>query len=327
MKRVLIILLLSALWCSAKLGAQQLPLYSQYLLNGFMVNPAMAGHDGYTSFNLTARQQWLGFREAPQTYSASWQTRLLRQSYRIIDHPIRRDKMLIPSTKGRVGLGAYVINDANAKLARTGLSFTYAYHIFMNNTQLSFGLAAKLFQYRIYSETLTFGTSGDPVLNNDFNNVAYSPDFDFGVYFRGFGYFVGFSTSNLLQTAILIGAHELPEFKTYRHYWLMGGYSIPLSTEFELEPSLLLKTSENWNPQGDFALKLYYEDLYWGGFSYRTNKSIIATVGLRIEGLHFGYSFDWALSEIGHFNYGSHEINLCVKLGSDARRYKWLNRY
>lgn len=327
MKRVLIILLLSALWCSAKLGAQQLPLYSQYILNGFMVNPAMAGNDGYTSFNLTARQQWLGFREAPQTYSASWQTRMLRQSYRIINHPIRRDKMLIPSTKGRVGLGAYVINDANAKLARTGLSFTYAYHIFMNNTQLSFGLAAKLFQYRIYTETLTFGTSGDPVLNNDFNNVAYSPDFDFGVYFRGFGYFVGFSTSNLLQTAILIGAHELPEFKTYRHYWLMGGYSFPLSTELELEPSVLLKTSENWNPQGDLALKLYYEDLYWGGFSYRTNKSIIATVGLRIEGLHFGYSFDWALSEIGHFNYGSHEINLSVKLGSNARRYKWLNRY
>ncbi len=319
--------MLSALWCSAKLGAQQLPLYSQYILNGFMVNPAMAGNDGYTSFNLTARQQWLGFREAPQTYSASWQTRMLRQSYRIINHPIRRDKMLIPSTKGRVGLGAYVINDANAKLARTGLSFTYAYHIFMNNTQLSFGLAAKLFQYRIYTETLTFGTSGDPVLNNDFNNVAYSPDFDFGVYFRGFGYFVGFSTSNLLQTAILIGAHELPEFKTYRHYWLMGGYSFPLSTELELEPSVLLKTSENWNPQGDLALKLYYEDLYWGGFSYRTNKSIIATVGLRIEGLHFGYSFDWALSEIGHFNYGSHEINLSVKLGSNARRYKWLNRY
>jgi len=157
--------------------------------------------------------------------------------------------------------------------------------------------------------------------------VAYSPDADFGVFYRGFGYFAGFSVSNLLQTAILIGAHELPEFKTYRHYWLMGGYSIPLSSEFELEPGFLLKTSENWNPQGDFSLKLYYEDQFWGGFSYRTNKSLIALVGIRIEGLYIGYSFDWALSEIGHFNYGSHELNLCVKLGSDARRYKWLNRY
>ncbi|HER07634.1 MAG TPA: type IX secretion system membrane protein PorP/SprF [Bacteroides sp.] len=327
MKKTLIIALLSAFFCIPEVRAQQLPLYSQYILNGFMVNPAMAGYDGFTSFNTTARQQWLGFKDAPATYSGSWQTRVLKQSYKIVNHPIRRDKMLIPSTKGRVGLGAYIINDSNAKLARTGISFTYAYHIFMKNTQLSFGLAARLFQYRLYSETLTFGESGDPVLSSGFNSVAYSPDADFGVFYRGFGYFAGFSVSNLLQTAILIGAHELPEFKTYRHYWLMGGYSIPLSSEFELEPGFLLKTSENWNPQGDFSLKLYYEDQFWGGFSYRTNKSLIALVGIRIEGLYIGYSFDWALSEIGHFNYGSHELNLCVKLGSDARRYKWLNRY
>ena len=116
-----------------ELKAQQLPLYSQYLLNGFMINPAMAGHDGYTSFNVTARQQWLGFKEAPQTYSGSWQTRLFRRSYKIVNNPIRKKNMLIPSTKGRVGLGAYVINDLNAQVSRTGLSFTYAYHIILNN--------------------------------------------------------------------------------------------------------------------------------------------------------------------------------------------------
>ncbi len=321
------IIILIAFCGSGSLRAQQLPIYSQYILNGFMINPAMAGHDGYTSFSTTARQQWLGFREAPQTYSASWQTRLLKRSYKIVNHPVRRKNMLIPSTKGRVGLGAYVINDVNANVARTGISFTYAYHIILNNQQLSFGLAAKAFQYRIYSESLNFGTPGDPVLDGDFKSVAYSPDADFGVQFRGLDYFVGFSVSNLLQTSVLIGGNEVPNFKTFRHYWIMGGYQFPVSDEFSLEPSTLLKTTENWNPQGDFTLKLFYSDLYWGGFSYRTNNSLIAMVGLRIEGLYFGYSFDWALSEIGHFNYGSHEINLSVKLGSSARRYKWLNRY
>ncbi len=310
-----------------RLAAQQLPIYSQYILNGFTINPAMAGHDGYTSFNTTARQQWLGFKDAPQTYSASWQTRLLQRSYKIVNNPVRKKNMLLPSTKGRVGLGAYIINDVNANVARTGVSFTYAYHIILNNQQLSFGLAAKAFQYRIYKESLTFGVEGDPVLNSDFNPVAYSPDADFGVHFRGFDYFVGFSVSNLLQTSVLIGANELPNFKTFRHYWLMGGYRFSLSDDLELEPSTLLKTTENWNPQGDFSLKLYYSDLYWGGISYRTNKSIIAIVGLRVESLYFGYAFDWALSEIGHYNYGSHEITLSVKLGSNARRYKWLNRY
>jgi len=323
---VYIALLLAGLG-SADLSGQQLPLYTQYIQNGFMINPAMAGHDGYTSFNTTARQQWLGFKDAPRTYSASWQTRLLKKSYKIKSSSISRGNRLVPSTKGRVGLGAYVLNDVNANVARTGLSFTYAYHIIMNNQQLSFGLAAKAFQYRIYKEALTFGEDGDPVMNGNFNTVAYSPDADVGILFRSREYFVGFSVSNLLQTSVLIGTNELPDFKTYRHYWLMGGYKFELNKEFELEPGLLFRTSENWNPLGDFSLKLYYLDLFWGGISYRTNKSIIALVGVRIESLYFGYSFDWALSEIGHYNYGSHEITLSVKLGDNARRYKWLNRY
>jgi hypothetical protein len=66
---------------------------------------------------------------------------------------------------------------------------------------------------------------------------------------------------------------------------------------------------------------------FWGGLSYRTNKSMILLLGIRIEGLYFGYSFDWAFSEIAHFNYGSHEITLSYKLGDNARRYKWLQRY
>jgi type IX secretion system PorP/SprF family membrane protein len=319
--------LILAMASSGHLQGQQLPIYSQYVQNGFMVNPAMAGHDGYTSFNTTARQQWLGFKDAPQTYSASWHTRLMSKKHKIVNKPLSRGNKLVPSTRGRVGLGAYIINDVNANVARTGVSFSYAYHIIMNNQQLSFGIAAKAFQYRIYKESLSFGEEGDPILNGNFNTVAYSPDADVGILYRGENYFAGFSVSNLFQTSMLIGSNELPEFKTYRHYWLMAGYAFDLNEDFQLEPGFLLKTTENWNPQGDLSLKLSYMDLFWGGLAYRTNNSIIALFGVKIESLYFGYSFDWALSEIGHYNYGSHEITLAVKLGDNSRRYKWKNRY
>ena len=59
-------LIILPLLLAGELKAQQLPLYSQYLMNGFMINPAMAGYDGYTAFNLTYRQQWLGFQGAPE---------------------------------------------------------------------------------------------------------------------------------------------------------------------------------------------------------------------------------------------------------------------
>ena len=320
----IMLILLSGL--AGELAAQQLPLYSQYVLNSFLVNPAMAGYDGYTSFNTTARQQWLGFIDAPRTYSASWQTRVLKRSWKIVNPLLRNENVLRPSTKGRVGLGAYLLNDVNANVARTGASFTYAYHIFLNNRQLSFGLAAKLFQYRINSEELTFGQNGDPVMDG-IKTVGYSPDADFGVLFWDPKYFAGFSISNLLQTAVKIGGNPIPDYKTPRHYWLMGAYRFELSDMFVLEPGALLKTTENWDPQGDFTVKLYYTDQFWGGLSYRTDKSVILLLGVKIEGFYFGYSFDWAFSEIAHFNYGSHEVTLSYKLGDNARRYKWLNRY
>ena len=51
----MVILLLILLGIRAE--AQQVSLYSQYLLNSFLLNPAIAGADGLTAVNLTTRQQ------------------------------------------------------------------------------------------------------------------------------------------------------------------------------------------------------------------------------------------------------------------------------
>ncbi|MCG8699721.1 MAG: type IX secretion system membrane protein PorP/SprF, partial [Bacteroidales bacterium] len=61
-KRILystLVLLLSII-AFEQVSAQQLPIYSQYWMNKFLLNPAVAGHEGYTSVNLTVREQWVG---------------------------------------------------------------------------------------------------------------------------------------------------------------------------------------------------------------------------------------------------------------------------
>lgn len=98
---------------------QQLPNYSQYMMNGFLLNPAIAGNDGYTSVNLTAREQWLGISTAPRTHAISFQTRLLKTSYISRSTSVRR-KITRPSRQGRVGLGGYIFNDKNGIIDRTG---------------------------------------------------------------------------------------------------------------------------------------------------------------------------------------------------------------
>lgn len=80
------LLVIAAVIMAAGLDAQQLPIYSQYLFNKYLINPAVAGADGYTSLNLTTRQQWTGYQGAPQTYSLSYNGRLLKQKYLIRDN-------------------------------------------------------------------------------------------------------------------------------------------------------------------------------------------------------------------------------------------------
>jgi type IX secretion system PorP/SprF family membrane protein len=318
----IVILLLFLSFITVK--GQQLPIFSQYVLNGFILNPAMAGYDGYTSVNTTARQQWLGFKDAPQTVSATYQTRLLQQSHRIINSPIRKKRRLLPSTKGRVGLGAYIINDNNGKFSRTGVQFTYAYHIVMNNHQLSFGLAGKFFQYRI-DDNLTYGSGdNDRLMGSGIKYVGYAPDADFGVYWTNTRYFAGGSVSNIFQSAVKIGGEEN---KILRHYWAMGGYTFQPSFNLEIEPNVLLKTTEQLIPQADLGVKFYYKEDYWAGMAFRTDGSLITLLGFRANGLYVGYAFDLALSSIQRFNYGSHEISISYKMGDSARRYRWLRRY
>ena len=50
---------------------QQVPQYSQYLRNQFMVNPAAAGVYDFTDVTVSGRMQWLGLENAPMTSYAS----------------------------------------------------------------------------------------------------------------------------------------------------------------------------------------------------------------------------------------------------------------
>ena len=81
MKPLKIIAVIGLLAVMPVLSAQQFPLYSQYIMNGFLINPSYAGSDYYTTFGLTVREQWLNLPEAPSTYAAAFQTRILNDSY------------------------------------------------------------------------------------------------------------------------------------------------------------------------------------------------------------------------------------------------------
>lgn len=311
--------------------AQQVPMYSQYMMNGFLINPSFAGRDGYTTVNLTVREQWVGMEGSPSTYAASFQTRLLKNSFISKSTSVKKN-IVKPTKGGKVGLGGYIFNDNNGIMRRTGLQAAYAYHIPLGNTAgvantLSFGLALTAYQFAINTEGLIFNPD-DPLLNS-YDRSVFVPDFNFGTSYTTSKYYVGFAMTNIFRGSLMIADTSATNRNELGNFFLTGAVKIPLNSEWMLEPSAFIKASDMFltSVQLDLTTRVYFKEDYWAGVSYRTNDAVIMLMGLRYDRYYFAYAFDFTLTDIRSQSLGTHEISIAVKFGQSARRYRWLNAY
>jgi type IX secretion system PorP/SprF family membrane protein len=326
--------------CFTSSFAQQLPVYSQYMMNGFLINPAVAGHEGYTAINVTAREQWLGIKDAPATYAVSAQSRLMKNSFMARSASIKKRRRVM-SRSGRVGYGFSAFTDNSGAFNRTGIQGTYSYHIPLEHAQLSFGASITGFQFSINSSKIKLLDQQDDLLSNTVKS-AFVPDANFGVYYTSNSLYIGASAMQLMQSPLKIGVDKNgPGYKMVRHYYLTAGYRFEIAPEILLEPSFLVKTTDKFIAQADVNLKAYINENYWAGVSYRTGGSygmseksingkgsaVVIMAGIKVDKFYFGYAFDYTFSAIGARTLGSHEIMAAVKFGDNARRYRWLNRY
>jgi len=307
------------------LKGQQVPLYSQYMLNGFLLNPAIAGSEGYTAVNLTAREQWIGFRDAPGTYALSFQSRVLKNSYISKGASVRRRQQL-SSRSGRVGFGGYLFNDRNGAIERIGIRVSYAYHIRFRQSQLSMGLSAVGYQFKLDEEKIRLDEPGDEKYLGAARSL-FIPDADAGIYYSGPNFYAGFSVDQLFESVLKLGDDGYENYKMERNYYLMGGYDYFINDQLVLTPSVMAKYAESGAWQFDFNAKLYYDQSYWAGLTFRTGTAIIVMAGLSVDKLVFGYAFDISLGSIMNHSFGTHEFMFAAKFGDNARRYRWLNRF
>jgi len=329
LKRILPIILLCLPGISSI--AQQVPMYSQYVMNGFLINPSMAGLNGYTTVNLTVREQWVGLDQAPETYAASFQTRVLKNSY-ISKATSVRKKLVLPTKGGNVGLGGYVFNDQNGIMRRTGFQFAYAYHIQMGQTQsfpnnLAFGLALTAYQFAVNTEGLIYDPD-DPLINN-YDRSVFVPDFNFGASWTTAKYYAGFAMTNIIRGKLMFADTTETGRIELGHYFLTGGLKININPTWTIEPSAFIKASDVWfkSFQMDLTARVYYKQDYWAGLSWRTGDAIILMLGLRYDRFIFGYAADFTLTDIRKQSFGTHEVTMAVRFGESARRYRWINQY
>jgi type IX secretion system PorP/SprF family membrane protein len=318
---IISMLVFCSIW---KTYTQQIPIYSQYILSEFLINPAVAGIDGMTTINLSGRKQWIGLQNTPETYSASISTRILKSPFSI------KKRKYKAGSKGRVGLGAAFISDKNGAISRTNFKFTYAYHIFIQNYQLSFGLEAYAIQFKIDKSLIEFRNPDHPDIESLLGKSAYVPDAGAGINFSTRKVNVGFSVTNILQSPIKFGDVNIAssELKHIRNYTVYGVYRMEMNNRnWNFEPSFILRGNEKLSFTGDISGRLIYRKEYWAGLSVRTSGELILLLGIKMNRIYIGYSFDYGFNQMSRLSYGSHEIMVAIKLGDSLRRYRWLERY
>ena len=157
MKRIIYILLLFA----SRAFSQQLPQYSNYMINDYVLNPAIGGSNSYFEGKSNNRYQWIGITDAPRTYVLS------------VDGPTKSLNM---------GLGGILFTDIVGPTRRTGFYLSYAYHLKVSpKVRVSFGLSAGILQFMVDASKIQLHDQGDMVISNGVQSVLM-PDFGAGVY-------------------------------------------------------------------------------------------------------------------------------------------------
>lgn len=280
--------------CGATLFAQQLPQYSQYMLNQMAINPAVAGKDDFAEVRSNNRHQWIGITDAPRTYMLT------------LHGPVKDKNM---------GVGMSIFTDIVGPTRRTGLNFSYAYHLKLNNQdRLSMGLSAGILQWGIDGNKITLREQDDTQLYQTYQNTIV-PDFGAGIYYhRDNKFYIGLSLPQLHQAPIQLYPNTYKNSRIVSQLNLNGAYLFDIDEDFTLEPSFLLKYEIPAPPKIDAGLRLIYKDMIWIGSAYRHNDAVSALLGYMYEDyLLIGYSYDFTTTDVKRYSTGTHELMLGLR--------------
>src|SRR5207253_7264251 len=140
--------------------------------------------------------------------------------------------------------------------------------------------------------------------------------------------YVGLSSSHLPQQSLK--GKEFA-YQAARHYYVLAGYDFFLSSKLKLRPSIHIK-SDAAVTTFDANINLLFNDMFWGGISYRLSDAIVPLLGFAWSPnakstLKIGYSYDLGVSGLKSYHKNTHEIlvNYCIKLVPKPKTQSHIN--
>lgn len=268
--------------------AQQDAIYSQYMFNPFIINPAYAGSRDALSGVLLFRQQWVGIDGAPKTQTFS---------------------MHSMAGKTQLALGLNLVNDVVGPSRNTGAFFTAAYHLRLGKGKLSFGIRGGAYDSRLDNSKLNYKNPSDR-----FNTMAVVnsivPSFDAGTYYYTRKFYIGLSATHLTQSKF--NYENYPGSSNLflkHHYMLATGYAFEVSKNLVFKPSTLIKYVEGAPVNVDVNASFLINKMFWLGASYRTGNGLTFIADFYLtDWFRLGYSYDLVMNRLKKYTQGTHEI-------------------
>ena len=303
-RKVKICVLLSGFGLSCQIAnAQQEVQNSFYMFNSSILNPAYAGSRDALSVVLDYRNQWTGWKGAPQTSSFIMHTPLVRES---------------------IGVGINVVSDQIGPSKKTAIfgDFSYRIKLNKNNDRLCFGLRGGVDLLRNNLSTLQVNDGTDPLTINNLNFSSNSFNVGTGIYYYGKRHFLGLTAPQIIPTKLNDNSLFINS-KQVLHYYLIGGYVFKLNSLWDLKPGFSLKYTQNAPLSLDANLSVLFNEKIWFGIMYRAGAAAGANVIYNVtKQLRIGYAYDYSITNMGKYSPSSHEIILGFDFLSNSKALK-----
>ncbi len=311
--------------------AQQQPQYTQYLINNYILNPALTGIENYTDVKISHRHQWVGLQDAPVTTYLTLHTPLGKKDDRTTatsfdmpgENPRGRNYWQdYEAAKPHSGIGLKVINDRTGPLNRFSGYVSYAYHVGITaQTSISAGFEAGVQDVFLNRSKLDFGTANpiDPAVYNSGEINSLKPDFGAGIWVYSADYFIGLSAQQIIPQKIYFSDNTVKQqtSKLVPHIFATAGYRFFIDDDISMIPSFMLKYVQPAPAQLDLNTKFQYRDLLWAGVGYRVKDGFNALVGLNVSNtFNISYAYDYTTSQLNTITKGTHEIVLGFLIGN-----------
>lgn len=303
--------------------AQQNPQHTLYVMNSYLINPAVGGIESFIDVKAGYRAQWNGISGSPQTTYLSFHAPLKsNKSLSSNANPVRNNfNNRFDHTTNQVSrhhsLGGVVQQDKTGNFERYLVNMSYGYHLPLNRSYtLSMGVSGGVINQRIDLESVRLADNGDPLLTA--GNSIVQPDLNFGLWLYSQKYYLGLSGTRLIPSDNSFTASEIRQEQSPSFYMITGFRFRSVLTKIQYIPSILIRYNEDAPTAVELSLKAIYNQRLWAGAVVKSNEAVALFLGLAVNStVDFSYSFDYGFSDtVDRLSSGTHEVVLGIRLNN-----------